>query len=96
MIAQAVIVQDDRVLMVRQLVKRGDLVWNFPGGGVEPGETFEAACVREVKEETGYDVEIEALLLGAGSKRTYVARIAGGEMRLDRSAEANRDILEVA
>jgi ADP-ribose pyrophosphatase YjhB (NUDIX family) len=33
--------------------RRGRLVWSLPKGHVEEGETFEAAAVREVEEETG-------------------------------------------
>ncbi len=32
--------------------------WEYPGGMVEPGETFQEALLREVKEETGVTVEI--------------------------------------
>ena len=32
--------------------------WEFPGGKVEPDETYEAAVVRECLEETGFEVEI--------------------------------------
>jgi len=36
--------------------------WTLPGGGVEYEESFEAAVVREVKEETGYDVDVGSAL----------------------------------
>jgi hypothetical protein len=33
MIAQGLIVQDDKVLMVKQYIQRGDIVWNFQRRG---------------------------------------------------------------
>jgi len=36
--------------------------WGFPGGAVELGETPEQAAIREVKEETGLDVEVRRLI----------------------------------
>lgn len=36
--------------------------WEFPGGGVEFGETLEQAMVREIQEEYGFAIEVEELL----------------------------------
>ena len=50
----AVIFEDGRVLLQRRDDTRR---WGLPGGGVEPGETVRQALIREVREETGLDVE---------------------------------------
>lgn len=58
----AVIVQDDRVLLIRrgQTPLLGE--WSLPGGVLECGETLRAATVREVQEETGLTVETGDML----------------------------------
>jgi 8-oxo-dGTP pyrophosphatase MutT (NUDIX family) len=40
----------------------GRLLWGFPKGHVEPGETLAEAAVREVREETGIEAVIQSLL----------------------------------
>ncbi|MFF5445452.1 NUDIX hydrolase [Streptomyces sp. NPDC012888] len=61
-ISAAIIVADGRVLMIRRRVSEGELMWQFPAGGIEAGETPEEAAVRETAEETGLTVAAVRLL----------------------------------
>lgn len=53
---------EGRVLLRYPTGNFGGYAWTFPKGGADPGEAPEAAAVREVLEETGYEVEIVGLL----------------------------------
>ncbi len=55
----AMIEQDGKYL-ITQRSPRGSLplLWEFPGGRVEEGESNEAALARELKEEMGIEVEV--------------------------------------
>ena len=55
--AVALVDVDGRVLIAqRPEGKQMAGLWEFPGGKIEPGETPEAALIRELKEELGIDV----------------------------------------
>lgn len=60
--------------------------WNLPGGGMEAGETVDEALRREVREETGLEVEV-GQLVGAYSKPqkqevvlTFRCGVTGGDL----------------
>jgi len=50
------------VLLAARRTRRGQLAWGLAKGGIEPDESVEDAAVREVREETGIDADIEASL----------------------------------
>jgi mutator protein MutT len=51
----AIVVDDERLLLVRRGHGPAAGEWSVPGGRVEPGETVQEAVVREVLEETGLE-----------------------------------------
>lgn len=95
--AGAVIVDDaGRVLLVRRGHEPSKGLWSVPGGKVEAGETPAQAAVREVAEETGYDItvgeELWVLRTAAGDRAVYeihdfFGRIVGGSMHPADDAE---------
>ncbi|MGQ9566166.1 MAG: NUDIX hydrolase [Candidatus Bathyarchaeales archaeon] len=58
----AIILQDDKILMVKRASEPGKGKWSVPGGLVELGEKLEKTVIREVKEETNLDVTVVRLI----------------------------------
>ena len=50
------------VILAARRTRRGDLAWGLAKGGIEADESAEEAAVREVREETGIEAEIETSL----------------------------------
>src|SRR5262245_34251051 len=55
--------KDKKILMVKVQNLSGDVVWTFPKGHPEKGETDEDAAIREVREETGWDCKVLSALM---------------------------------
>ena len=53
---------DVEVALASRRTRRGDLAWGLPKGLIEEGEPPEAAAVRETREETGLEAELEGPL----------------------------------
>lgn len=99
-VVDVVIPSEDGVVLIRRGTDPYKGTWALPGGFVEVGETVENAAVREAKEETNLDVELESLVgvysepdrdpRGHNVSVTFLARITGGD------PEAATDADEVA
>jgi 8-oxo-dGTP diphosphatase len=70
--ACALVDTDGRVLLARRPEgKKMAGLWEFPGGKLDPGETPEAALIRELKEELGIDVATSCLAAFAFASHDY-------------------------
>ncbi len=87
--AGAIIVQDEKLLLVRRSIQPGLGDWCIPAGFVEWTEHPQQAAKRELKEETGLDISISSMFdifMGMDDPRThavlilYHADIVGGEL----------------
>jgi len=79
----ALVTNDEGKILLVNSPWRG---WEYPGGLIEPGETFEAALHREVREESGVEIEITGFVgicknVGMDIVNIdFTARYAGGEL----------------
>jgi 8-oxo-dGTP pyrophosphatase MutT (NUDIX family) len=97
--ARAILLDGNKVLLIKHTYLPG---WQFPGGGVEPGEAAMKSAEREVMEETGYMVRGPAQLHGfylnrlAGGARDHVAVYVWRDFQAQRTFVPNSEIAEIA
>lgn len=98
----AVVLEGDRVLLVKRAHEPLQGEWSVPGGAVELGETLESAIAREVREETGLEVEVGPIVDVLDRLRydpdgrvkyhfvlvDFVCRPTGGVLRYSSDADA--------
>ncbi|MFI8358998.1 NUDIX domain-containing protein [Streptomyces sp. NPDC085612] len=78
-VAASAVVTDDRGRILLQR-RRDNGLWALPGGGMDLTDSLPGTAVREVKEETGFDVEITGLV-GTYTDPKHVIAYGDGEVR---------------
>ncbi|MFF4951583.1 NUDIX hydrolase [Streptomyces chattanoogensis] len=78
-VAASAVVTDDEGRILLQRRADSDL-WALPGGGMEMADSLPGTAVREVKEETGLDVEITGLV-GTYTDPRHIIAYSDGEVR---------------
>ncbi len=86
--------EENRILLVKQHHEDRD-IWMTPGGGIEDGESAAEAAVREVREETGLDIQVLRMIWhveevserGQRFVNFFTARVTGGKLALGEDPE---------
>lgn len=76
--SSAVVTNNEGRILLQRRSDSGN--WALPGGAMDLGETFAQSAVREVKEETGFDVRIDRIV-GIYSDPGHVFAYDDGEVR---------------
>lgn len=87
---------EGRVLLFKHTYRR-DKPWGLPGGSLKAGESLETCLAREIREESGLEIEVDVLLSAAAHPmRRRVDTIFSCHLRVGQSLEQFRPSAEVA
>lgn len=76
LVVGGVIKKDNKFLLVQEAQKDCAFKWNLPAGRLDEGETILEGAIREIKEETGLQVELKGLLQIGNKKLNNVDLIS--------------------
>ena len=89
-VSAAVVLRDGKIMLCQRRPEvHNGLKWEFPGGKIEPGESPEAALVRELREELDLQVQVGRVIDAVHHRYPdrevlvlfYDCRVAQGEPR---------------
>ena len=93
-----IICEKDSIVLIKRKKDPYKDSWALPGGFVEYGERVEFAALREVKEETGLEVDLQGIVgvysdperdpRGHTVTVCYLAAVTGGKLKADTDASA--------
>jgi ADP-ribose pyrophosphatase YjhB (NUDIX family) len=82
-VAALIFDEQNRILLCEHTYRKS-LPWGIPAGGLEHGEEPEEGIKRELKEETGFEIQVERLLYAESAKEfhhislVYLCKVLGG------------------
>ena len=96
-VAEVCVKKDNKILMVQENRKEKKGKWNMPAGKLEDNEDIITAAIREVKEETNLDVDIDGLIcieenispMGQLLILYFSGQYKSGEIKFDNEEIAN-------
>lgn len=104
--SRVIILKDKKILFIHR-IKKGREYYVLPGGTIEENESPEETAIREVKEETNFDIKLGSLLWAFEEKVKgeirkgyyFLAKEFKGELKLgspeiDRQSEDNQYLFE--